>query len=111
MNDFAPVPFGGLILWFPRAVFDAALGAAMGSAANTAPAPPSVAPDWVTTERLARITGLLPGHLRAQARAGQLEHRKVGRRYLFSAQAIHALGGGPTARAAVSLSDVIPWKA
>ena len=110
MSDLMPVPFAGLILWLPRAVFDAALTAAMGSAANAQPGPPPVGPEWLTTERLAELSGLMPGHLRAQARAGLLEHRKVGRRYLFRRNAIDALGGGVTALSTAAPDGVVPWK-
>ena len=106
MNDKIPVPYGALILWVPREVFDAALDRALGSRLVAAPAACLVggntaAQRWLTTEALAELTGLKPGHLRASARAGLLPHRKVGRRVLFPADAISSLASGATALTAV----------
>lgn len=75
------------------------LGFAAPSSPISAPATPPMAGQWVTVERLAAISGLRPAHIRAQARAGLLPSRKVGRKTLLPAD---ALSIGATAGAAVT---------
>lgn len=110
------IPYGPGFLQLTPDEYATVLARGLAPGPISAPAPPGmgreqVAGAWLTTEKLAAQTGLRPGHLRAQARAGLLRHRQVGRRYLFPPDVISGLGEGRvTAPAAGDESEVIAWK-
>lgn len=90
------------------------LGLALGGAAKSAPTPPRVAGhtsgEWVDARELARRTGTDARLWRSRAKAGELPHRRVGRRILFPASVLQPEEPRATAPAAGGPEEVIPWK-
>jgi hypothetical protein len=79
---------------------------------GVAPAQPPLAgqgvPEWVDARTLARRTGTDPRLWRSRAAAGELPHKRVGRRILFPAS-VFAAEPRVTAPAAVAPDEVVTW--